>query len=921
MEFATGAMGTLLPKLGELLQEEYNLKKSVKEGIKDLTAELESMQAALVKVSNVPLHLLDPQVNIWAGEVRELSYAIEDSLDSSMVRIEGLEPTKSNIRGFFEMTRNKITKFKARHEIANNIKDVESRVKKVKERYDRYKIDDVVANLATTKVDPRLSTLYNKVSNLVGIDKAVQELVEMLSEGDVMPEEKLKTFSLVGFGGLGKTTLAKAVYDKLKKKFKYAGFIPVGQNPEMKKVFKDILYELDKKKYKKITASQMDVRQLIDELQEILGEKRYLIVIDDIWDITTWEMIKCALVDSNNGSRIITTTRVREVAKQIGVVYNIRPLSDDNSRKLFHSRIFGGEGASPGGQTVEISDRLINKCSGVPLSIITIASLLVGKRTEDWSKVYDSIGFGHEENEVVENTRKILSFSYYDLPTYLKTCLLHLSIFPEDRLIEKHMLIWRWIAEGFVPNKQGIGLFELGESYFNELRNRSLIRWIEPTRYSVGAGCRVHDMVLDLVRTLSSQVKFVTILDTEKTITSSSSVVHRLALHKRSIERNPGMDMGSLRSFNAISCPGSNMPSLLSFKVLRVLVLEDCEFSAGGCGLEHLGKLIHLRYLGIVDTYAKELPSEIGNDLKFLQTLDVRGSGIEEIPRSVGELNKLMRLRSSKATRMMAGIGKLTSLENLEIYSVDKSPNFAAELGKLKELRALDIEFDEIDDSTQKALLESLCSLHKIQDLWIASSMDESVLLCGLEKWVPPSGFRWLVLKNLCLPRQPSWMNSESAPHLSYLRFEVAILEAQDLRALGRLLSLGCLYLMCRNWLSYNVSKDEFQNLKYLHTDIEITGEEGALPVLEEIECSVRLGSEDNIGLVPGSMPLLEKATYTILDFQDCSDQATDPSAVAAEVMDAALRQAAEIHPNRPTLKIKRSFREVCIYTMKKVGQ
>ncbi|XP_071678695.1 disease resistance protein RGA5-like [Lolium perenne] len=181
MEFATGAMGTLLPKLAELLQEEYNLQKSVKEGIKDLKAELESMQAALEKVANVPLDQLDPQVDIWASEVRELSYAIEDNLDSSTVRIEGVEPTKSNIKGFFKKTCNKITKFKARHEIANNIKDVES-------------------------------------------------------------QEKLKTFSIVGFGGLGKTTLAKVVYDKLKKKFYCVGFIPVGQDPEMKKVFKDILY-------------------------------------------------------------------------------------------------------------------------------------------------------------------------------------------------------------------------------------------------------------------------------------------------------------------------------------------------------------------------------------------------------------------------------------------------------------------------------------------------------------------------------------------------------------------------------------------------------------------------------------------------------------------------------------------------------
>jgi ATPase subunit of ABC transporter with duplicated ATPase domains len=274
MEVATGAMGTLLAKLGELIQEEYNLQMGVKEGIKDLKAELESMQAALIKVSNVPLDQLDPQVQIWASELRELSYAIEDSLDSSMVRIKDLEPTKpSNIIGFIRKTIYRITELKARHKIGNDIKRIESQVRKVKERYDRYKINDIVSNLATT-IDPRLSTLYNKVSNLVGTDGAINELTKMLSKGVGMSDKNLKAISVVGFGGLGKTTLAKALYDKIMKKFDCGGFVPVGQNPEIKKILRDILHELDREKYMNITSSQMDVRQLIDELKGFLMNKR-----------------------------------------------------------------------------------------------------------------------------------------------------------------------------------------------------------------------------------------------------------------------------------------------------------------------------------------------------------------------------------------------------------------------------------------------------------------------------------------------------------------------------------------------------------------------------------------------------------------------------------------------------------------------
>jgi len=219
MEFATGAMSSLIPKLGELLVQEYNLKESVKKGIGDLKDELMSMQGALVKISSVPLDQLDPQVKIWANEVRELSYAIEDSIDSFMTHVEGVEPTKTKIKHLLKKARNKFTKFKARHEIANDIEDIESQVRKIKERYERYKIHDFVANPATTTVDPRLPALYKKVSDLVGTEEPIDELMKILSEDAEGSPKNIKIVSIVGFGGFGKTTLAKALYDKVSKTY------------------------------------------------------------------------------------------------------------------------------------------------------------------------------------------------------------------------------------------------------------------------------------------------------------------------------------------------------------------------------------------------------------------------------------------------------------------------------------------------------------------------------------------------------------------------------------------------------------------------------------------------------------------------------------------------------------------------------
>ncbi|KAF7005774.1 hypothetical protein CFC21_020875 [Triticum aestivum] len=417
MDVATGAMGTLLPKLLEVLREEYKLPSSVREGIKSLEKEMKSMHLALCKVAEVPRERLDRQVKHWAGEVRELSFDMEDVVDKFLVHLhEGSEPTANSnkLKRLTKKMAGLFTKGKARHEIADTIEDINKQVQEVAKRRTMYNVDGIVASLPTaTSIDPRLGALYKEATELVGIaGKRDEELMNLLLEGDDMSNKKLKIVSVVGFGGLGKTTLVKTVYDKIKGDFSCSAFVSVGRNAEARKVFIDILLDRNMKKIRDdlgINESQfilLNERQLIELLLEGLADKRYLIVIDDIWDKTLWRDINYAFANSNDfGSRLITTTRIVSVSKFCcssanDSVYQMKPLGDDDSKMLFFKRIFAQESGCPRGFD-EVSAGILKKCGGVPLATITIASVLAsGQKTnslDEWHVLLESIGRGLTE--------------------------------------------------------------------------------------------------------------------------------------------------------------------------------------------------------------------------------------------------------------------------------------------------------------------------------------------------------------------------------------------------------------------------------------------------------------------------------------------------------------------------------------------
>ncbi|XP_044958222.1 disease resistance protein RGA5-like, partial [Hordeum vulgare subsp. vulgare] len=492
--------------------------------------------------------------------------------------------------------------------------------------------------------------------------------------------------------------------------------------------------------------------------------------------------------------------------------------------------------------------------------------------------VYDSIGFGYEDNKEVDNTRKILLYSYHDLPYYPRLCLLHLSIYPEDYEIKKHTLIWKWVAEGYVHEELGKGLFEIGERYFNMLIDRSMIQAVEKPYHSIIYACRVHDLVLDMIHFLSNEKSFVNVLNSNRTLTSP----HRLAIQNEVVELDryvANTSMQHVRSYNATLCRFGMLPLLSNFKALRVLDLEDCTFIGRSCvkpedspfHLKHLGRLTHLRYLGLSSQFWLwgppfiELPKEIGG-LKFLQVLDLSRTCILELPQSVGQLTKLKCLRFDGPSMGVLDWTNLTSLEDLRLSRV--SSDFLKELGKLTELREFWITFDECDNMVFTDLMGSLGNLKKLQVIYVDQGSRHDKPWSSYEGSMNLGHLRHLIL-NSPFPGLPVWVNSSCLPKLCHLSMHLQATESHHMDIFGRFSELVTLHIRSLDCIVFPGAMDEdaFPKLRHLHLqyDVQPIFRRGAMPNLEFLRLSIKSWTSDVDFLIMETPYCYRAAAWTFL--------------------------------------------------------
>lgn len=912
MSLTEGAVQGLLCKLGGLLAQESWPVQRLHGEVQYIKDELESMNAFLQSLASCftsePGGHVDDQVRVWMKQVREIAYDAEDCIDD-FVRGDAMA---SSLRSRF--VRSLLASLgpaggrRHRH-VAVQLQELKARARDAGERRSRYGVLPPPAPRTAlrpgsgsgSQLDPRLHALFREEAQLVGIDGPRDELV-----GWVMDEEaRLRVLAIVGFGGLGKTTLARMVSGSPQVKgadFQYCSpLLILSQTLNVRALFQHMLRELNQRPRLGLVAGgqhddsiamddntglhgmeSWETALLAEKLRRYLQDKRYIVILDDIWTSSAWENIKCAFPDNEKGSRIIITTRNEDVANiccchSQDRVYKIQRLSEMASQELFFKRIFGFANGTPNNELEEVSNAILKKCGGLPLAIVSIGSLLASKpnRTkQEWQKVCDNLGSELETNPTLEGTKQVLTLSYNDLPYHLKACFLYLSIFPENHVIKRGPVVRMWIAEGFITQKHGLSMEEVAERYFDEFVTRRMVHPMKIDWSGKVRSCRVHDIMVEVIMSKSLEENFASYLCDNGSTLVSHDKIRRLSIQSSSshaVQRTcANASVAHVRTFR-MSPSLEETPSF--FAQLRLLRVLDMQGSSclSNKDLDCICKFFQLKYLSLRNTSISKLPRLIGR-LNHLETLDIRETLVKKLPSSarnliclkhllVGHKVQLTRTGSVKFFRVQSGLEmtpgvlrKMASLQSVGHIEIKRHPSVFQEISLLRNLRKLNVLFRGVEVNW-KPFLELLrklpssvrsLSIHIFDGEGNSSSME---MLSSVES--PP-----LLLTSFSLTgkleRLPRWV--ASLRNVSTLTLRDSGLRADAIDVLGDLPNLLCLKLYHKSYADSCLvfPRGKFGRVKLLIIDNlenidKVHFEGGSVPHLERLTLSFLREPEEGI--------------------------------------------------------------------------
>ncbi|XP_039686911.1 putative disease resistance RPP13-like protein 1 [Medicago truncatula] len=606
-------------------------------------------------------------------------------------------------------------------------------------------------------------------------------------------DKKLSVISMVGMGGIGKTTLAQHLYNDpmIVERFHVRAWVNMSQDFDVCRITRVILESIAGSV--KETTNQSILQE---KLKEQLIGKKFFIVLDSVWiqDRMKWRRFKTPFTYRAQGSKILVTTRGGEVASVTtsDQIHQLHHLDEEDSWTLFAKHAFHGFDDSYAVSWTKkttlhekVGKKVADKCKGLPLALIAIGNLLRRNSSlRHWEKISESDAW-----DLAEGTRIVpaLMVSYQSLPTHLKKCFEYCALFPKGYLYEKDQLCLLWMAENLIqrPRQHMTSMKEVAESYFNDLILRSFFQPSTKYRnYFV-----MHDLHHDLSKSIFGEFCFTWEGRKSKNMTS---ITRHFSFLCDEIGSPKGLetlfDAKKLRTFLPLSMTCFEYQWLLCFNSNKLLLSElfsKCKrlrvLSLCGCMdmielPDNIGNLKHLHHLDLSRTKISKLPDTLCS-LHYLQTLKVRDCQfLEELPMNLHKLVNLCYLDFSgtKVTVMPKEMGKLKNLEVLSSFYVGKGNDSSIQqLGDLNlhgNLVVADLENVMNPEDSVSANLERKINLLKLELRWNAtrnSSQKEREVLQNLK---PSIHLNELSIEKYCGTLFPHWFGDNSLSRLVSLK-------------------------------------------------------------------------------------------------------------------------------------------------------
>ncbi|TYI62153.1 hypothetical protein E1A91_D10G225800v1 [Gossypium mustelinum] len=663
-------------------------------------------------------------VKDWLIDLQNLAFDVEDVLDEFATEI-GRRNLMMERRG----SSSRRPRFNIPHpfndafnrEIMSKIRDLTSKLKDLEPQRNKLELRMTDCE-RPTRLEPRLQPTSLEIENHVyGRDKDKQTILDLLLKSD---DERNFVIPIVGMGGIGKTTLAQLVYHdaSIQHHFHPKAWACVSDHFDVLRITKEILQSITS-----VSCNDNDLNIVQEKLQKELSGKKFLIVLDDVWNENyhDWTILQSPFKTRIQGSKIIVTTRNHGVSSTMGALHahSLELLSDDDCLSVFAQHALGARDFEGHPSLKEVAEKMVRKCNGLPLAAKTLGGLLrTNVDLHAWEDILESEiwKLSKDQSSIIP----ALQVSYHHLPLHLKRCFMYCAIIPKDCEFEKEEIILLWRAQGFLQearDKQCI--HDLGHKYFNDLVSRSLLQ----VCVNNNSQFVMHDLINDLAQSVSGEVCFK--IEDSQRISKHARHLSYIAERFDGIKKFEGIyEAQHLRTFLPLRfssffrtdkyLTNHVLTNLLpNLRCLRALSLEEYQITMLP---DFVGDLKLLRYLNFSKNRVIKCLPESVSTLYNLETFLLKGcSNLEKLPSEMEKLVNLCYLDITGAYKlkgMESNFSMLTNLQKLSSFVLGKEKGH-----KIRELMNLSNLRGEL-------CISGLQNIAEPRDAWMARLSDKSRL-------------------------------------------------------------------------------------------------------------------------------------------------------------------------------------------------